>query len=166
MLLKHSYKTGKIQYTVKPKKCITHVCMNTCMESTPTHNLWLWPKRPPLVFLVAETFVAEMAWPKRPRTKCPRLKCPTFWLNSIILDFLLSNTEMMTSMYDKDGETPKQRTKEDISSFNIKIYSDNMANIDKCIEEVEMLVEEAYTTYTLSDYKELIQKLQKEEVML
>ena len=73
---------------------------------------------------------------------------------------------MMTSMIDKDGETPKQRTKEDISSFNIKIYSDNMANIDKCIEEVETLVEEAYTTYTLSDYKELIQKLQKEEVML
>ena len=27
---------------------------------TPTHNLWLWPKRPPLAFSVAETSVAEM----------------------------------------------------------------------------------------------------------
>ena len=28
---------------------------------TPTHNLWLWPKRPPLAFSVAETSVAEMS---------------------------------------------------------------------------------------------------------
>ena len=33
---------------------------------TPTHNLWLWPKRPPLAFFVAETSVAEMSGPKRP----------------------------------------------------------------------------------------------------
>ena len=31
---------------------------------TPTHNLWLWPKRPPLAFSVA-----EMSGPKRPRPK-------------------------------------------------------------------------------------------------
>ena len=82
MLLKHNYKTGKILYTVRPKKCITHICMNTCMESTPTHNLWFWPKRPPLVFSVAETSVAEMSGPKRPRPKCPRPKCPTFYVNT------------------------------------------------------------------------------------
>ena len=40
---------------------------------TPTHNLWLWPKRPPLTFSVA-----EMSGPKRLRPKCPWLKCPTF----------------------------------------------------------------------------------------
>ena len=45
---------------------------------TPTHNLWLWPKRPPLAFPVAETSVAEMSGPKRPRPKCPWPKCPTF----------------------------------------------------------------------------------------
>ena len=55
MLLKHNYKTGKILFTVKPKKLITHMHENTCVESAPTHNLWLWPKRPPLVFSVAET---------------------------------------------------------------------------------------------------------------
>ena len=76
MLLKHNYKTGKILFTVKPKKLITHMHENTCMESTLTHNLWLWPKRPPLVFSVAETSVAEMYGPKRPRQKCPRPKCP------------------------------------------------------------------------------------------
>ena len=44
---------------------------------TPTHNLWFWPKRPPLAFSVAETSVAEMSGPKRPRPKCPWPKCPT-----------------------------------------------------------------------------------------
>ena len=43
-----------------------------------THNLWLWPKHPPLAFSVAETSVAEMSGPKRPRPKCPWPKCPTF----------------------------------------------------------------------------------------
>ena len=57
-----------------PKKCITHICMHT----PPTHNLWFWPKRPPLAFSVAETSVAEMSGPKRPRPKCPWPKCPTF----------------------------------------------------------------------------------------
>ena len=38
---------------------------------TQTHNLWFWPKRPPLAFSVAETSVAEMSGPKRPRPKCP-----------------------------------------------------------------------------------------------
>ena len=28
---------------------------------TPTHNLWLWPKRPPLAYSVAEMPVAEMS---------------------------------------------------------------------------------------------------------
>ena len=45
---------------------------------TPTHNLWFWPKRPPLAFSVAETSVAEMSGPKRHRPKCPWRKCPTF----------------------------------------------------------------------------------------
>ena len=43
---------------------------------TPTHNLWFWPKRPPLAFSMAETSVAEMLGPKRPRPKCPWPKCP------------------------------------------------------------------------------------------
>ena len=47
---------------------------------TPTHNLWFWPKRPPMAFSVAETSVAEMSGPKRPRPKCPWPKCPTFVL--------------------------------------------------------------------------------------
>ena len=38
---------------------------------TPTHNLWLWPKRPPLAFSVAETSMVEMSRPKRHRPKCP-----------------------------------------------------------------------------------------------
>ena len=42
----------------------------------PTHNLWFWPKRPPLAFSLAETPVAEMSGPKRPRPKRPRPKCP------------------------------------------------------------------------------------------
>ena len=45
---------------------------------TLTHNIWLWPKRPPLAFSVAETSVAEMSRPKRPRPKCLWPKCPTF----------------------------------------------------------------------------------------
>ena len=44
---------------------------------TLTHNLWFWPKCPPLAFSVAETSVAEMSGPKRPWPKCPWLKCPT-----------------------------------------------------------------------------------------
>ena len=36
---------------------------------TPTNNLWLWPKRPPLAFSVAEMSVAEMYGPKRSRLK-------------------------------------------------------------------------------------------------
>ena len=52
---------------------------HTFMQAhTPTNNLWLWPKRPPLAFSVAETSVAEMSGPKRPRPKCPWPKCPTF----------------------------------------------------------------------------------------
>ena len=54
-------------------KCITHLCMHTSQ----TQNLWLWPKRPPSAFSVAETSVAEMSRPKRPRPKCPLPKCPS-----------------------------------------------------------------------------------------
>ena len=54
-------------------KCITHLCMHTSQ----TQYLWLWPKRPPLAFSVAETSMAEMSRPKRPRPKCPRPKCPS-----------------------------------------------------------------------------------------
>ena len=38
---------------------------------TLTHNLWLWPKRPPLAFFVAKMSMAEMFGPKRPWPKCP-----------------------------------------------------------------------------------------------
>ena len=38
----------------------------------------IWPKRPPLAFSVAETSVAEMSGPKRPRPKSLWPKCPTF----------------------------------------------------------------------------------------
>ena len=30
----------------------------------PTQNLWLWPKRPPSAFSMAEMYVAEMSGPK------------------------------------------------------------------------------------------------------
>ena len=39
-----------------------------------------------------------------------------------------------------------------------------MKNIDTCIKEIENAVELEYTDYTLSDYKELIKDLNKEEV--
>ena len=52
---------------------------------TPTHNLWLWPKRRPLAFSVAETSVAEMSGQKRPGPKCPWPKCPTFVVLVLIL---------------------------------------------------------------------------------
>ena len=41
-------------------------------------NLWLWPKRPPLAFYMAEMSVAEMSWPKCPWPKRPWPKYPTF----------------------------------------------------------------------------------------
>ena len=41
------------------------------MHTSQTQNLWLWLKRPPLAFSVAETSVAEMSGPKCPRPKCP-----------------------------------------------------------------------------------------------
>ena len=47
------------------------------MHTRQTQNLWLWPKRPPSAFSVAETSVAEMSRPKRPRPKCPWPKCPS-----------------------------------------------------------------------------------------
>ena len=50
---------------------------------TPTHNLWFWPKRPPLAFCLAETSVAEMSGPIRPWPKCPWPKCPTFGKNGM-----------------------------------------------------------------------------------
>ena len=39
---------------------------------TPTHNLWLWPKRPPLAFSVAETSEAKMSRRKRQTDKSQR----------------------------------------------------------------------------------------------
>ena len=46
-------------------------------------NLWLWPKRPPLAFHMAEMSVAEMSWPKCPWPKRPWPKYPTFVLPRI-----------------------------------------------------------------------------------
>ena len=58
---------------------ISYEMHHTFMHAnTPTHNLWFWPKRPPLAFSVAETSVAKMSGPKHPRPKCPWPKCPTF----------------------------------------------------------------------------------------
>ena len=48
-----------------------HDIVTKVMYTFQTHNLWLRPKRPPLAFSVAETSVAEMSGPKRPRPKCP-----------------------------------------------------------------------------------------------
>ena len=39
-----------------------------------------------------------------------------------------------------------------------------MKNIDKCIKEIDLALEQEYTDYTLSDYKELIKDLKKDEV--
>ena len=50
-----------------------------------THNLWLWPKRPPLAFSVAETSVAEMSGTKSPRPKCPTFVAITFIQRNIDL---------------------------------------------------------------------------------
>ena len=36
----------------------------------PNPKFMIWPKRPHLAFSVAETSVAEMSGPKRPRPKC------------------------------------------------------------------------------------------------
>ena len=61
---------GEIQCIVY--KIIQSIMHHTFMHAhTPTQNLWLWPKRPPLAFSVSETIVAEMSGPKRPRPKCP-----------------------------------------------------------------------------------------------
>ena len=67
---------------------------------TPTHNLWFWPKRPPLAFSMAEMSVAEMSGPKRPRPKCPWPKCPTFFLyrNIHSLQDCLALQEDLTSL--------------------------------------------------------------------
>ena len=59
-----------------------------------THNLWLWPKRPPLAFSVAETSVAEMSGPKRPRPKCPWPKCPTF----VAITYIQRNIDLHRTM--------------------------------------------------------------------
>ena len=60
---------------------ISWVMHHTFMHAhTAAHNLWLRPKRPPLVFSVSEMSVAEMSGPKCPGLKCPRPKCPTFIL--------------------------------------------------------------------------------------
>ena len=40
-------------------------------------NFWLWPKRPPLAFYMAEMSVAEMSWPKCPWPKREWPKYPT-----------------------------------------------------------------------------------------
>ena len=62
--------------------------MNTCMEPSPTHSLWLWPKHAPLAFSVA-----EMSGPKRPRPKCP-----TFYGS-----FLKKTDSIMIVCHDSDS---------------------------------------------------------------
>ena len=54
--------------------------------------------------------------------------------------------------------------KKEISSINLKIYSDDINNIDNCIQELDRALEEEYTDYTLKDYIDLIKSLTKAEV--
>ena len=56
-------------------------------------NLWLWPKRPPLAFLMAEMSVAEMSWPKCPWPKRPWPKYPTFI--SCAFDFAIRTVQSL-----------------------------------------------------------------------
>ena len=54
-----------------------HLCMHTLQPTIYGYG------RPPLAFAMAERFlaetsVAEILGPKRPRPKCPWPKCPTF----------------------------------------------------------------------------------------
>ena len=54
----------------------TSIQLNRCTQKY--INLWLWPKRPPLAFYMAEMSVAEMSWPKCSWPKRPWPKYPTF----------------------------------------------------------------------------------------
>ena len=70
----------------------------------------------------------------------------------------------MTSFLAPSSEIPKQHRKEEISSVKVNIYSDDTNNIEDCIKEIELVLEQAYTNYTLSDYKDLVKDLTKDEV--
>lgn len=54
--------------------------------------------------------------------------------------------------------------KEEVSYIRLKIYSDSDENIDFCIKEIDKALEQEYTSFTLSGYKNLIKSLTKEEV--
>ena len=75
-------------------------CMHACkyMNMHPPHtstlihinrytqkyiDLWLWPKRPPMTFYMAEMSVAKMSWSKCPWPKRPWPKYPTFLLTGV-----------------------------------------------------------------------------------
>ena len=86
----------------KIMKCTTHLCMHTSL----TQNLWLWPKRPPSAFSVAETSVAEMSRPKRPRPKCPWPKCPSTDTSAWLYIHLINSRSFVyankSACYDND----------------------------------------------------------------
>ena len=92
--LGHNYKNVNCSTKERHHTGMHPACMhvNTC-TNIPQHpstsiqlnryhqkyiNLWLWPKRPPLAFYMAEMSVAEMSWPKCPWPKRPWPKYPTF----------------------------------------------------------------------------------------
>ena len=65
MQLKTDKKLGESQCIVYKiiQSIISKETHHTFMHAhTPTHNLWFWPKRPPLAFSLAATSVAEMSY--------------------------------------------------------------------------------------------------------
>ena len=64
-------------------------------------NLWLWPKRPPLTFSMAEMSEAEMSWPKCPWPKRPWPKYPTFHYleHMLILKMNKNSTNRLRPIY-------------------------------------------------------------------
>ena len=50
---------------------------------TPTHNLWLWPKRPPLAFSVAETSVAETSVAEMSVAEMSYIRHTGVWSNGV-----------------------------------------------------------------------------------
>ena len=63
-------------FTYIPQHTSTSIQLNLYTQKY--INIWLWPKRPPLAFYMAEMSVAEMSWPKCPWPKRPWPKYPTF----------------------------------------------------------------------------------------
>ena len=86
-----------------------YITLHLYINTSQTQNLWLWPKRPPSAFSVAETSVAEMSRPKCPWPKCPWLKCPSIVALTGLFPAILGkgpclNLEKMIYLTSKLGE--------------------------------------------------------------